>query len=59
MGLSSMLRPRIRSANDTANCGIEDPDLWVDKNGVVHAVKLWAPSDSSETTEYTIQGYRL
>eukprot|EP00035_Acanthoeca_spectabilis_P001797 m.82804 g.82804 ORF g.82804 m.82804 type:complete len:195 (-) comp11142_c0_seq2:77-661(-) len=29
---------RLVGPNDTTNCGIEDPTLWVDKAGIVHAV---------------------
>ena len=24
--------------NETRTCGIEDPSLWVDRNGIVHAI---------------------
>eukprot|EP00035_Acanthoeca_spectabilis_P001798 m.82811 g.82811 ORF g.82811 m.82811 type:complete len:221 (-) comp11142_c0_seq3:77-739(-) len=30
--------PQLVGPNDTTNCGIEDPTLWVDKAGIVHAV---------------------
>lgn len=30
--------PELIGPNDTRTCGIEDPSLWVDKKGVIHAV---------------------
>jgi hypothetical protein len=30
--------PGLVGPNDTRNCGVEDPDVWVDARGVIHAV---------------------
>ena len=34
----SNIFPSLVGPNDFANCGIEDPDLWLDRRGVLHAV---------------------
>ena len=35
----------IHGPQDTSNCGIEDPHLWLDENEIVSAVLIWGGVD--------------